>query len=370
MRGSVKKEGSTWYYVIDLGRDEQGKRKRKKQRGFKNKADAEKALTQILNELDRGTFIEPTKMLYGDFLEEWLRNKQKSVKKQSFTNYVSIKEAYLLPEFGSIPIQKLNAFMLQRFVNSLCDKGLTHAYIKKITDILNSSLKRAQRLDIIQKNPMELVEKPRIAKKEMKVWDIAETEKFLRSAKPERVYIAFLLAITTGMRQGEILGLRWKDINFDKSSLCISQTLSHDGKELISEAKTKSSIRSIHLPNETIEELKRHRSLIIKEKLLSGEEYKDHDLVVCTSVGTPMIPRNLTKIWKRLTSQARVSSIRFHDLRHTHATLLLSQGIHIKVVSERLGHNDTRMTLDTYSHLLPSMQAEASKAIDQALFKR
>ncbi|USG67334.1 tyrosine-type recombinase/integrase [Brevibacillus ruminantium] len=309
-------------------------------------------------------------MLFKDFLTEWLENKRNSVRRQTFTNYVTICNSHIIPELGTLSIQQLNPFTLQKFVNSLCEKGFATSYIKKVIDVLNGSLEKAKKLDMIARNPMELVEKPRISKQEMKVWDVNEVEKFLATAQEERLYVAFLLAITTGMRQGEILGLRWKDLDFENCSLSISQTLSHDGKELQTEAKTKSSIRAIHLPTETLLALRKHRSLIIQEKLQAGDKYVDHDLVVCTSVGTPVIPRNLTRTWKRLIEQAGVAPIRFHDLRHTHATLLLKQGIHIKVVADRLGHTDTRMTLDTYSHIQPSMQVEAANAISQALFKK
>ncbi|MFJ9501567.1 site-specific integrase [Brevibacillus centrosporus] len=161
-----------------------------------------------------------------------------------------------------------------------------------------------------------------------------------------------------------------EDIDFDNNILTIRQTLSHDGKELQAGAKTKSSIRSVHLPAETLKALRKHRHLVVQEKLQEGITYKDHDLVVCTSLGTPVIPRNLNRTWKRLIQESGVNQIRFHDLRHTHATLLLKQGVHIKVVSERLGHSDTRMTLDTYSHVHPTMQAEAASAISAALFQR
>lgn len=370
MRGSVKKEGSTWYYEVTLSYDVNGKRKRKKQRGFKTKKEAEKALATVVNEINAGTYLEPVKMTYKDFLEDWLENKKNSIRSQTHINYVTIAKTHVIPELGSLLVQQLNPLVLQKFIKGLTHKGLSSGYIKKIIDVLNGSMEKAKRLGIISANPVEFVERPRITKEEMKVWDTKEVEQFISIAQFDRLYIAFLLAITTGMRQGEILGLRWKDIDFENNTLCIRQTLSHDGKTLNSEAKTKSSLRSIHLPDETLQALKSHRVLILQEKLKSGKQYKDNDLVVCTTVGTPVTPRNLSRTWYRLIKQSTVTPIRFHDLRHTHATLLLKQGIHVKVVAERLGHSNTRMTLDTYSHVQPTMQAEAANAISQVLFKK
>jgi integrase len=368
--GYVKKEGSSWYFAVDMGKGEDGKRKRMKKRGFATKKEAEAALAKVMHELNSGTFVQPTKTLYKDFLNDWLENKKHSIKQQTHYNYVMIANKHIIPEMGHLNVQQITAVVIQKFVNSLCSNSLTSAYIKKIIDVLNGSLKKAKRLGIISNNPVELIERPRISKKEMKVWDVQEVEKFLSAAQNDRLYIAFLLAITTGMRQGEILGLRWKDIDFDNNTLSVRQTLSHDGKTLTPEAKTKSSLRTIHLPNHVLTALKKHRNNIRQEKLKMGEQYKDHDLVVCTSVGTPVSPRNLNRTWYRLIEQSGVTQIRFHDLRHTHATLLLKEGIHVKVVAERLGHSNTRMTLDTYSHVQPNMQEEAANAINKLLFKK
>jgi integrase len=169
------------------------------------------------------------------------------------------------------------------------------------------------------------------------------------------------------MRRGEILGLRWKDVDLDKGMLSVRQTLSKDGKQFLNGAKTASSIRSIKLSEETMAVLRKQKARMAKEKLQSGSEYSNFDLVVSTSKGTPMNPENVKRTFERLVKEADVPRIRFHDLRHTHATMLLSQGIHAKVVSERLGHSNIKMTLDTYSHVLPNMQEEAANQIDVLL---
>ncbi|OZM58365.1 integrase [Lottiidibacillus patelloidae] len=170
------------------------------------------------------------------------------------------------------------------------------------------------------------------------------------------------------MRQGEVLGLRWQDIDFDIRTLSVTQTLSHDGKTLNRGAKTKASIRTIALPKETVDKLKHHRKLVEDEKKKAGTIYNDNDLVVCTEIGTPCHPRNILRTMYTVIKKVGLQRIRFHDLRHTHATLLLKQGTHPKIVSERLGHADTRITLDRYSHLLPNMQREVADSFGDMLF--
>jgi integrase len=170
------------------------------------------------------------------------------------------------------------------------------------------------------------------------------------------------------MPQSELLGLRWKDIDFEERVLHVRQTLSHDGKKLSKETKTKSSIRTISLTDKAINDLKIHRKKIAKEKLAAGDMYEDNNLVVCTKFGTPVNPRNLLRVFYSLMKEARVPKIRFHDLRHTVATLMLSQSVNPKIVKEILGHSDIRVTLDTYSHVLPSVHKETAKQYGDMLF--
>lgn len=182
-----------------------------------------------------------------------------------------------------------------------------------------------------------------------------------------RYFIAPLLGLTTGMRIGEILGLRWKDVDLENGCLRITQTLSSDGKELMPYTKTTSGMRTIDLPPETISYLIHHKKRIKKERKLPL--YQDLDLVVCSEVGTPTNKSNIRRFFNAQIERVGLPKIRFHDTRHTHATLLLLQGVNPKIVSERLGHADVRISLDTYSHLLPSMQKETAVMFGRMLFE-
>ncbi|MCP8970467.1 site-specific integrase [Ectobacillus ponti] len=368
--GSVKKDGSTWYFVAELGTDPlTGKRKRKKQRGFKTKRDAEKALALVEAEVLKGTYFEPSSLLYQDHLREWFKVKKNSINIQTAEAYEGYIQRRVLPVLGHIPLAQLSPMLLQGYVSDLTEEGLASETVKKLYNIISNSLEHAVNMELLPSNPAKKIQLPKSKKKEMAVWDVEEIQAFLKVAREDRSYIAFHLAITTGMRRGEILGLRWKDVDLEKGMLYVRQTLSKDGKTFLTGAKTDSSVRSIKLSQETIAALKKHKARVASERLKGGAEYSNYDLVVCTAKGTPMNPENLKRTFIRLTKQADVSTIRFHDLRHTHATMLLAQGVHAKVISERLGHSNIKTTLDIYSHVLPSMQEEAANQIDALLAK-
>lgn len=362
MAGSVKKEGSSWYYVFSYY-DEAGKRRQKKQRGFKTKKEAEKCLVQALNALNNQNYVEPSTLAYKDFLSDWFASKKNSIGVQTASSYEQYLNNRIIPSLGNVKINRLKPIDIQKYVNALKEEGLAGATIKKIFDIIRSSLEYGVDFNLIQVNVAQKVKLPKIESTEMTVWDGQQTNAFLQIAQEDPSYIAFYLAVSTGMRQGELLGLRWKDIDFEKGCLYVRQTLSHDGKTFLTGAKTKASLRTIGLSNKAIEKLKKHKSYMDKMKR-DCPSYQDNDLVVCTQIGTPINPSNLRRSFNRLIEKAAVPKIRFHDLRHTHATLLLSEGINVKVISERLGHSSIKITLDTYSHVLPIMQEEAAKTLD------
>jgi integrase len=357
-----------WWYEFNVGKDALGKRIRIRKKGFRTQRDAQKALSEAQDQYNKGTYVEPSKLRYGEYLTEvWLNNKS-DLGKQTLQNYHSFINTHITPSIGSYPIAKLNPLIIQNLITELKKKGLADGTVKRIYSIIHTSLAVAEKMQIIQKNVAALIDKPKVGRRELKVWDVPDVKKFIEETKEKSRYsIIFLLAVYTGMRQGELLGLRWSDIDFEKGVLRIQQTLSHDGKELRAHAKTKTSIRSLAISPETISALKKQRKMILQEKMFLGNEYRNYDLVVCTSLGTPVIPRHINKVWFHFLSKVMVPKITFHDLRHTHASLLLKQGIHPKIVSERLGHSSIQMTLDTYTHLLPNMQEAAAAGLDQML---
>lgn len=370
---TVKKDQNTktWYFILTHGKKEDGKPRQFKKRGFKTKQEAQKAMLELEQSLTLGTYIQPNKILYKEYLlERFLEDKMTKVKKQTLNTYRWIVEKHIIPVIGGVELTKLNPIIIQGLYNKLTkEKALSDENIQKVHTLINDSLKKAERWGLIARNPAALVDRPKAVKKEITVWNVEEVRKFLKYAKKSgRYYIAFLLALTTGMRQGEILGLRWKDVDFENGCVRITQTLSSDGKDLLPYTKTKSGSRTIDLPEETVTALKKHW-LFIRGEREKNCSYKNLDLVVCTEFGTPTHKSNIRRVFKSIITKADIPKIRFHDMRHTHATLLLLQGVNPKIVSERLGHADVRITLDTYSHLLPSMQKDTAIQFGKMLFE-
>jgi integrase len=311
------------------------------------------------------------KTLYKDYIIDWLKGKRYNISRQTLQVCESYIRNQINPMIGELTLSQLNPMILQQFVNELKDKGLANTSVKRIFSVVHSSLDMAEKMQLIPKNYSSFVHKPKLRRKELQVWDVKEVQHFLKlAAKEPHYYIAFHLALLTGMRQGEILGLRWIDVDFGNQLLFVRQTLSHDGKEFIPGAKTSSGIRSIALDLDTTNILKKHYQQIQeeKEKHQASEQYKDSGLVVCTDLGEKITPRMLMRTWYRLINESKLRKITFHDLRHTHASLLLRNNVHPKIVSERLGHSSIQITLDTYSHLLPNMQKDAAGELGKTLF--
>lgn len=368
MAGTVKKIGTSWCYIVDVGKDPTGKRIQKKKRGFKTKKEAQIALAEVIHDINKGTYVTPSKVKFKEFLLQWLDDKQTRVKESTLETYTWLTHKHIIPAFGDIELSNLTPMLIQRHYNYLNKNGiLSDENIRKVHILMKDALKKAERWGLVAKNAATHVDAPKVTRKEVRVWDVDQVRTFLEVAKESPYFLIFLLTITTGMRKGEVLALPWKNVNLEDGTLSITQTLNNKGK-IVPGAKTRSGFRSIDLPDETVNALREHKKDLPKQKQLAEILYHGYDLVNCTPSGKPVDRSNLTRTFRELTKKAGLPEIRFHDLRHTHATLLLKQNVHPKIVSERLGHADTRMTLDTYSHLLPSMQKETAKAFGKMLF--
>ncbi|MFC4596869.1 tyrosine-type recombinase/integrase [Cohnella hongkongensis] len=372
MQMKVKKDEmkGTYWFVASAGKDENGKRRQIKRRGFRTEKEAMKEMRRLLQQVDDNTYVKDSKLKYIEFLDgEWIESKALKLRDATLKTYKLNIKKHIKPYFLNQEIGKITTQMIEKFYVHLSkSSGLSERSIQDIHKIVKSSFKTAVKRKYISYSPAAEAEAPKVPRKEMTVWNLDETVRFLKKCAKNDLHIAFLLALTTGMRQSEILGLRWKDVDTKRGILHVRQTLSHDGKQLYMDTKTKSSTRTISLVEKTLEELKEHRKKIDELKQSAGDEYQDNDLVVCTKLGTPINPRNLLRTFYILMKKADVPKIRFHDLRHTVATLMLSQNVNPKVVKEILGHSDIRVTLDTYSHVLPSVHKETAKQYGDMLF--
>lgn len=373
MAGQIIKRGDRTYLVrIYQGKDAQGKRKYANKTIHGTRKDAQAYLNKALTDLDNGTFTQPSKETVDAYLDRWLETVAKQrVKPRTYSDYQEILRLYTRPAFGNIRLVNMGAPLIQKTYSDMIEKGLSGSTIRKLHNVLHSAFKQAERWRLIPRNPVDLVDPPRTQKKEMHAMSPEESRKFLKEAQSNKWYPLFLLAIDSGMRPGEILALKWEDINFDSGTVSIRRTLASDRKQLyIAEPKTKGSKRIVNLSAGTLTALKTHRSNQAQEKLLARSVYIDNGLVFANQTGGFLDQPNLVKRhFKPLLKQAGLShTIRFYDLRHTCATLLLSASTNPKVVAERLGHASVTLTLDTYSHVLPTMQEDAAIRMERMLF--
>lgn len=370
MQGYVRKRGDKYSFTVDVGRDPAtGKRKQKSKSGFKTKKEAQKALHELIDQVNKGTFNEVSKEYVKDYLEEWLELYAKNkLKDTTFTNYKRVILGRVIPALGSLKMGELKNHHIQKFINDLKEEGLSGNYIEYCTTVLHGALEDAVKRDLLVKNPAKHVEVPRERRRQYEIWTSEQIKKFLSYAKIDSplYYPVFLTALGTGMRRGELLGLTWDNVDFESKVIKVRQSLIYDEKGFrFSTPKTNSSIRSISIDDNLMKELKSHKTKQKELQLIFAGEYNKLNLVFPREVGEPIYPRTLATIFNRIGKKANVPKIRLHDLRHTHATLLLELGVNPKVIAERLGHSSINITLDVYSHVTTSMQEDTVKKIEK-----
>ncbi|OPA80209.1 hypothetical protein BVG16_05555 [Paenibacillus selenitireducens] len=378
-----KAKRNPWYIEFEAGKDPAtGQRRRYKKRGYGTKKEAELALAKWRYELalmEEGSEQEHkgidaalhsakidanTTMNFRVYANQWLEYRH-HLSDNTRELYQSMLRTHLIPSLGTLSLRRITSSDIQQFVQDLHGKGLSDSTIKRIFSLLHAILQAAVKTELVSRNVAAVVEKPTIRRRPFTVWSLDQIKFFLHRLQEEggRYAIVFALAILTGMRQGEILGLRWQDIDFDERVIRMQQTLTHRGTSFQSGGKTAKSIRVIALTQETIRWLQAHR----REQFA---QQPHAELVISKPEGGPLTPRVLHRLWQQILHQWQLPRITFHDLRHTHASILLQQGVHPKVVSERLGHSSVHMTLNTYSHLLPHLQHDMVEPLDHLLFSK
>ena len=373
MRGHVRKRGkSSWALVIDLGRDANGKR-RQKWHSFKGtKKGAEAEITRLLESMRTGTYVEPQRLTVNDLLERWLSSRESKVGARTLAVYREIVKKHLAPALGALRLEKLQPFHLDEYYEKKLREGrsdgkggLAPASVAKHHRILHAAFETALRWNWLSHNPSDRADPPTPEGREMASLDEAGIGKLLEAAANSELHVPVLLAVTTGLRRGEFLALRWSDLNGNRLTIC--RALEQTGEGLTFKTpKTEKSARTIALPAFVVEELRRHKAVQAQVRLQIGPHYADEGLVFCRPDGSPLSPGGFSIAFRRLVRSAGLK-LRLHDLRHSHATHLLALGIHPKVVSERLGHSRVAFTLDVYSHVLEGMQDEAAAKVDAAL---
>lgn len=271
---------------------------------------------------------------------------------------------------GDIKIKSLRAEHVQRMVNDMISKGLSPKNIRDTYNVVNASMKKAVVLKEILYNPCEGVELPKMKRYRAKVYDTKTIHEILDTAKDSDIYLAVLILITVGLRRGELLALRWENIDFDKQLIKVRENMvrGEDGY-ILKAPKTESGIRDIHIGKDLVAILKEAYTEYRLDKMRYGPGFQDLGFVIRQEDGSPLHPDSMTRKWIRFIQSNDLPRIRLHDLRHSNATALIRAGVNPKVVSERLGHADVSITLNTYTHVLPDMDAAAADKLDEILLK-
>jgi integrase len=292
-----------------------------------------------------------------------------SLRPKTWMQYTQIVRQHIIPNLGSIKLKDLRPDHIQSFYAAKQETGTSIRTVRLIHAVLHRALTQALRWGLITRNPSDAVDKPQPRRQEMRVLDADQAKLLLKAAEGDRLEALYHLAITTGLRQGELLGLRWSDLNWQTGRLHVQRQVQRiTGQGLVfSEPKSDAGRRLVKLGSAVLDKLRAHRDRQEQERLFAGERWQENNLIFPSAFGTPMDPRNLSRQFKHLPKRAGLPDIRFHDLRHTAATLMFQQGVHPKIVQERLGHSSISITLDTYSHVLPSLQEDAADKLDTLL---
>ena len=368
----------SWELRYSLGTDPATGKRRMATTAVKgNRRTAEKELRRLLRTLDTGEHVDPTRMTVREWLEAWLGAIRPEVSPKSHERYSEIVKNFLAPELGALPITKLAPVHISTAYTRWATEGrrdgkgggLSPQSRRHIHRILKSALSRAVEQQVLARNPADAFRKrlPKVERREMVTLTAEQAARLLETIKRNRVYWPVLIALSTGMRRGEILALRWKNVDLDRGVARVVESLEQTKAALRFKAPKTDKARGITLPAFAVEQLYLLKRQQAEELLALGIRQTGDTLVCARADGEPMQPRSLTHEFTRLVARRKeIPRVRFHDLRHSHATQLLLAGVHPKVAQERLGHSTITTTLDLYSHVTETMQSDAATRLDAA----
>jgi integrase len=387
MRGTIqlrskldKNKVGTYRIEISTGKQPDGTygRIRETFRGTKQQAELRKA--ELLIKLNKNEYIPDSNMTFGELAERWIENVRVNLAPNTHRFYKDILDPYILPEIKDLPVSKLNSVAIRTLINKMKnrktkrDTDLSNATIGHIRSTLSACLQYAvDELELLEDNPCASVRIKGSSKmrkiKSTDVYNENQVRAFLEAAKEELYFMYFLIAVSTGMRQNEILALPWDNVDFRKGKIKVEMAIKQNTKDgiIVGDPKTQTGHRSIAIDRALVRELRKHKMKQNEQKLKMGPAYTEQNLVIANELGKVVNSGQLRKVMKRIAEKAKVPYIPPKNLRHTHATLLLYSGVNPKVVQERLGHSDIMITLNVYSAMLPIMQAEAAEKFGELL---
>jgi integrase len=377
MKGSIRekhhKDGTLFYEVVMDFRDPATNKRLQPTKSFAKERDAKRYLATYQAEQDKGTEVQPSRLTLAELLQQWLDQYAKTqVGPKCYVDYEGTVRLHLIPALGGMKVQAIRANDLDKFYAAKLKAGASPTLIHKCHQRLVQALNYARKLGYIAVNHAEDATPPRVYKKEMKTWTTEQARRFLVVIPQSTYGYLWLVALGAGMRRGELLGLRWSDVDFARNTLQVNQTVGIEyGQATIKPMpKNDSSRRTVAIDLLITDALKTHRARQNEHRLQLGDLWEDNDLLFPSAVGTPIWPDNITRDYNRLVVAAEVPRIRIHDIRHTYATLALKHGANLLAVSKQLGHARVSTTTDFYGHIDSEMQRDASTALASALFGR
>ncbi|MBI2836073.1 MAG: tyrosine-type recombinase/integrase [Chloroflexi bacterium] len=383
MRGRVfkQKNGKNWTIKVSLGLDPQTKRYKQHWETVEGtKKDAEKRLAELLHQLDTGSFMKPGKTTLAEYLERWLKDyAAPNLAPRTAEGYEHIIRRHLIPALGNVTLTGLKPehilrYQSEKLSGGRCDgKGaLSPRTVRHHHMALHAALEHAVKLGLLNRNVADAVSPPQCQRHQWQTLSEVDLDTFLESIKKSPYYALFYEAMFTGMRRSELLALRWCDVDLLLCQVYVNRSLHHlrTGEIVIRAPKSAKGRRMVALSPSAASVLREHQDRQKLDRAMLGIPLREDDLIFSDPEGKPLLPNTVTHAWIKLVRRIGLRGIRLHDARHTHASLLLKQGVHPKIVQERLGHSSIQMTLDTYSHVAPGLQEAAAAGFDRMVLSR
>lgn len=361
--------GTTWHAVVDLGVDPDSGKRKQKRLSASTKTKLEEDIADLIARNAKGAVVADSKVPVSEFLEQWLESITTRVRPSTRRAYAERIRLFISPKIGMIQMGKLAPIDVQKLTVWIVESGRTSSTANSVHGVLRAALNDAVRWGIVPRNVASAVHAPRPEHVEMQTWNPTQVAHAFRELAGDRLECLIRLAITTGMRRGELLGLRWIDVDIDRKQLSIRHTLVRDenGRWESGTPKTAKSRRSISLSDDDVAMLIRHKDRQEEARLAAGDDWQESGLVFTEPNGKAIYATGLARRFEVFIARTGLPRIRFHDLRHTAASLMLSAGEHPKIVQERLGHSSISMTLDRYSHVTSTMQEAAAERLERLI---
>jgi len=368
--GYIRKRGKhSWQVMVRAGRDPvSGKYVRIARTVRGTRKDAERVLARLLHEATHGALVDPGRTTTGEWLDRWLHDVAKpNVAAKTWERYEEIVRLHLKPHLGNIPLHRLRPAHVQRLYAALQEAGKHPKTILHVHRTLHAALEAAVRLEVVVRNVCDAVRPPRVPPSERRALTEGELARVIRAAEGTRLHVPVLLAALCGLRRGEVLGLRWEDVDLERGVLVVRRSLEMaSGKLGLKETKT-GRARGIEVPPMVLAALRNHRKEQLEARLRLGSEWQDHDLVCYAETGGPWWPNNFERAFRSLVRRCGIGHFTFHDLRHTHASQAIRLGADIRTLAARLGHSTPTLTLNVYGHEMPGAQRELSLRVDRMI---